>query len=133
MLQFYLLSVVTLVFGGLSLLLGTTGTTKHTVQKLLTAPKIRIGLGAIAVIVGIFKFFVRAPFDEVAVVGDLLPALAGIVVGAVLIADIYAAKQRESEVTERIKRITRIYRIPFGVVGLVAGLAHFFVPGTVII
>ncbi|CAI8032544.1 hypothetical protein GBAR_LOCUS18394 [Geodia barretti] len=40
-------------------------------------------LGAIAVVVGIVKLFARAP-GQVIIVGDFLPAIAGMLLGAML-------------------------------------------------
>jgi hypothetical protein len=80
------------------------------------------------------KFFVRAPWDTVAVVGDLLPALVGIGVGLALLTDFFREKAGESsEVVEKASTLTKVYHIPLGIVGLITAILHFLFPSAVIL
>jgi len=133
MLQFYFLSIVTLILGGTALIGASGKAMDQEVTRLLNRTWVKVGLGVLAVLVGIVKFFVRAPLDTVAVVGDLLPALAGIAVGLALLADSYVTRSSQSEEAQKVSKAASFYRIPLGVVAIAAGLAHFFVPGAVIL
>jgi hypothetical protein len=94
---------------------------------------VKITLGVVAVIVGVVKFFVRAPLDEVVVVGDLLPALAGIAIGLALLAEALIRREDGNAKLRKVRSASRFYRIPLGVVAIATGLAHFFVPSVVIL
>jgi hypothetical protein len=133
MLQFYFLSILTNLLAGVGLLAATSGERFAQVRALAHKRSVKIGLGGAAALVGILKIFVRAPFDTVPVAGDLLPALVGIAAGLALIADPYAAERPESEEAEKIRKVTRFYRVPLGVLAIGAALVHFFVPGAVIV
>lgn len=137
MLQFYLLSVLCTLTGSLALVvsdLSSKLTSLASLKEVLTGKGMQISLGFASLIVGVVKFFVRAPWDTVAVVGDFLPALVGIGVGLALLTDFFREKVGESsEVVEKAKNLTTIYRIPLGIVGLVTAILHFLFPSTVIL
>jgi hypothetical protein len=95
---------------------------------------VRVTLGAVAVGVGVLKFFLRAPVDEVLVVGDLLPAIVGIAVGLALLAEYWTAAGVEQNATQqRVAKITSLYRLPLSIVAIATAVVHFLVPGTVIL
>ncbi|MFW5689320.1 MAG: hypothetical protein ACOC1U_07100 [Spirochaetota bacterium] len=136
MAQFYLLSVATLLFGGLlaaSEFLGERFSAFAPLAELAERRKFALTVGAITAIVGILKLFVRAPFDTVPVAGDLLPAIAGIATGSVLL---LANTRRRESVGEELppSQASAIveYRSPIGLAGAIVGLLHFIFPGTVI-
>jgi hypothetical protein len=134
MLQFYFLSVLSLLLGGMSLLAGSNSESAHLSQRLLGTRTFQYSLGGVAVIVGLLKLFILAPGDQVAVAGDLLPAIAGMAMGLTLVGSAMTVKHAEdTQSQQRIRQLTRVVKVPIGAVGVVSGLAHFFVPWTVIV
>ena len=107
-------------------------------------------LGAIALVVGFVKLFWRAP-GEVIIVGDFLPAIAGMLMGAMLMVDRYRERRLPTDASEhvavegepgqgddagessdagatgiaRIDDALRPYRTPLGLSGIVVGVVHF--------
>lgn len=133
MLQFYFLSVSTLVIGSLSLMFAGSEESSHSFRRFMAARTVRISVGAVAILVGVVKLFVRAPLDTVVLAGDLLPAAAGIAIGLALLSDALAGREVNEERLKKVKAISRFYRLPLSIVGLAAALAHFFVPSAVIL
>ena len=137
MLQFYLLSVLCTLIGSLALVVGDLSgklTSLVPLKEILGGKGIQIIVGFSSLIVGVVKFFVRAPWDTIAVVGDLLPALVGIGVGLALLTDFFREKAGESsEVVEKASTLTKVYHIPLGIVGLITAILHFLFPATVIL
>lgn len=133
MLQFYFLSISTLLLGGLSLIFAASEESTHSFRRFISARTVQISVGVVAALVGIVKLFVRAPGDTVVVVGDLLPAAAGIALGLALLSGALGRRTEENEPLKKVQAISRYYRIPLGVVGIAAALAHFFVPQAVIL
>ena len=137
MAQFYLLSVVTLLLGGLfaaSDFFRDRMTAFEPVADLADRRGFAITAGAITAVVGIIKLFLRAPFDAVPVAGDLLPAVAGIATGGVLL--LRAIQHREpiaSEVPQPETSMIVQYRTPIGFGAMIVGLLHFFFHGAVIL
>jgi hypothetical protein len=132
-LQFYFLSISTLLIGSLSLVFAASEDSSHSFRRFIAARTVRITVGILAALVGILKFFVRAPGDTVVVVGDLLPAAAGIALGLALLSGSLGRQVEENEPLKKVQSMSRYYRIPLGVVGIAAALAHFFVPEAVIL
>lgn len=133
MLQFYFLSISTLLLGSLSLMFAGSEESSHSFRRFISARTVRISVGVLAALVGIMKFFVRAPGDTVMVVGDLLPAATGIALGLALLSGALGRQAEENEPLKKVQSISRYYRVPLGVVGIAAALAHFFVPEAVIL
>jgi hypothetical protein len=68
-------------------------------------------------------------------VGDLLPGVAGIILGVILIGEAFRqypkAEQEQETVGKSIEKVTgriAVYRIPVGIAGAVIGLVHFLFP-----
>jgi hypothetical protein len=133
MLQFYFLSVLSLILGGAALAWGTPDTNARLVRQTLAKRWARIGIGAVAVVTGVLKLFVRAPGDTVVVAGDLLPAIVGIALGLALGAEMWAHERGATEETSKIRAYAAYYKLPVGILGIATGLVHFFVPGAVIL
>lgn len=133
MLQFYFLSVLSLVLGGSALAWGTPDTNTRLVRQTLAKRWVRIGVGAAAALTGVIKLFVRAPGDTVVVAGDLLPALVGIVLGLALSAEVWAHERGATEETSKIRAWAAYYKVPLGILAMVTGLLHFLVPRAVIL
>lgn len=133
MLQFYLLSVLSLILGGAALGWGTPDANARLVRQTLAKRWVRIGVGAVAAITGVIKLFVRAPGDTVAVAGDLLPALVGIAVAVALAAELWAHQKGATQETEKVRALSAYYKLPLGILAMATGLVHFFVPAAVIL
>jgi hypothetical protein len=137
MAQFYLLSVATLLFGGVlaaSDFLGERMTALAPLADLAERRKLVLTVGVITAAVGILKLFLRAPGDGVPVAGDLLPAVAGIATGGVLL--LGNVRRRESlgeDVPPSQASAIVEYRNPIGLAGILVGLLHFLFPGAVIL
>lgn len=132
MVQFYFLSIVLNVLGGLVLASDRLG------AKLPVAPGIRdyldekpslkLGFALLAVITGILKLL-SATKGDVPVVGDLLPVLAGWAVGVILFTEYYSVRN-ETDVTtiERPSNFLIRHKAIFGLAAVVIGIIHFFLP-----
>jgi len=135
--QFYLLSVVSCVLTGLVLsgdYLGARVPAFATFRAWLENRSAALTLGIVTAVVGFIKLFLRAPGDSVAVVGDLLPAVTGMVVGATLFFEALLRKPSTPErPVERYAKAMLTYRIPLGLAGVAVALLHFLFPSVVIL
>jgi hypothetical protein len=132
MLQFYLLSIVMNLIAGVMLSAGYLETKLTFLSGLKTLvegkPTLNLTIGIITFIVGIFKFL-SVPRGDVPVVGDLFPALAGLVMGYTLVLDYYKSKSDvTSPFVETSVRLFLANRVPIGIAGIVIALLHFLFP-----
>lgn len=129
MYQIYLLSVVTIILAGISLAFDRLDRSLR-LGALFNAevfgrPTFRLVVGIVTLLVGFFQFLTVAPGD-VPVIGDLVPAVTGIVLGGILLLDYYQAKSTiESRFSDRLDRVFVQNASNFGIVGLVVALLHF--------
>ncbi len=136
MAQLYLLSVVSLVFGGL---LAASGFISRRIPALAGIADLAehrplvLTIGIVSILVGVLKVFLRAPGDTVPVAGDLLPVIAGIVVGLVLVLDqgSYGEPGRDDAVQQG-RRALLSYRDPIGLAAILVGVLHFLFPAVVL-
>ena len=129
MLQFYFLSVFTNILAGLTL------TSDYLAEKvkaflpfkdLFTNKNVKTTIGISAFVVGFLKLLI--PVDTV-VVGDFLPALAGLAMGAGLILGIIRERGTVSaEKVDSLEKTVMTYRVPLGIAGLVISALHFLLP-----
>jgi hypothetical protein len=136
--QFYLLSVVTTVVAGLVLssdYLKTKSEFFGGFRFLQKNRTIQIAAGLVTAAVGVLKFIFRSPGEDIVVVGDLLPAAAGIILGIILIGEAFQQHPKEGAEQEKlgksVEKVTsriRPYRIPVGIAGAVIGVLHFLFP-----
>lgn len=85
----------------------------------------RLVFGIVTAIVGVFKFL-SVTDDDVRVVGDLIPAVTGIVLGFTLLLMYYRDKATVS--SERIDAFEKVFvrnRSVFGVAGVIVAVLHF--------
>ena len=138
MVQMYLLSVVTITIGSVALAgdyLAGKKTSLKPIFDIIGSKNARWGIGSIAIIIGIFKMIFRSPGEDVRVVGDLLPALAGIGVGALLL---FSAFHREPEGDPQTKIALFVEkalrrRAYIGLLGMLVSIVHFLFPGVLIL
>ncbi|MFO7782798.1 MAG: hypothetical protein R6W94_14365 [Spirochaetia bacterium] len=133
MLQFYFLSILTLILSGVALIGASSRAFDHEVSHLLTRTWVKMTIGGVTLVVGVVKLIVTATPESAAVVGDLLPALAGIAVGLALAVEGWANRAAQSAEAQKINQAASFYRIPLGVVAIATAVAHFFVPAAVIL
>jgi hypothetical protein len=129
MLQFYFLSVAANILAGLTL---SSDYMAERIKgflpfkELLSHTNVKTTIGILAFVVGFLKLLI--PVD-VTVVGDLLPALAGLTMGAALILGIIKERGNVSgETVNSLDKTVMTYRVPLGIAGLVIAGLHFLVP-----
>jgi LytS/YehU family sensor histidine kinase len=140
MLQFYLLSVVTTVLTGFVLsgdFLGTRVPALATFRAWLESRGAAMTLGLATAVVGLVILFVPATSyggRTVIFAGDLLPAIAGLVVGVALFFEALLRKPAAPERTvDRYAKAVLSYRVPLGIAGVAVALVHFLFPRAVIL
>ncbi|MEE8440400.1 MAG: hypothetical protein V3S41_01670 [Spirochaetia bacterium] len=113
MYQIYLLSIVTILLSGIalaydrlqqSLKIGSLFN-----DEMFSRPTFRLVLGVVTLLVGFFQFLTVAPGD-VLVVGDLVPALTGILLGSILAIDYY--RERSTVETSLMEALDRCLSRP---------------------
>ena len=141
MAQLYMLSILSLLGAGLIL------SSDYLVERMewLSGIKdvaqrknVRIIVGIVAGVVGVLKLIVRSPGETVPVAGDLLPALAGIALGGLLLADTLraargAVTEDEPIAVDKVTNAVMPYRTPIGLGGIVIALVHFLLPALTIL
>jgi hypothetical protein len=132
MLQFYFLSIFTNMLAGLTL------TSEYFAERikgflpfkdLFANRNVKTTIGIAAFVVGFLKLLIRSNPTDVPVVGDLLPALAGLAMGAGLILGILKERGTVSaETVDNLEKTVMTYRVPLGIAGLVISALHFLMP-----
>ncbi|MBT3273192.1 MAG: hypothetical protein HN368_08570 [Spirochaetales bacterium] len=137
MIQIYFLSILSNILGGLVLSAGHYSekfTGLASVKEFSDArPGFRVTLGVVAFLTGFLKLLTVTRGD-VPVVGDLLPALAGLVVGVTLLFDRYKEKSTvPSKMIEKADNLLLKNRTILGTAGMLAGVLHFLIPGVLLL
>jgi TctA family transporter len=90
----------------------------------------RAVVGVVAAAVGFLKLLILSAPHDVPVVGDLLPALAGLAMGASLLVQVLREKaDLPKEAISRMEKVALAYRVPLGLAGLAVAVLHFLLPG----
>ena len=156
--QFYFLSIVINLLAGVILAgdyLAERLPWMRTLLPEISSRSSGVAIGAITAGVGVLKLFVLADPLQTAVVGDLLPALAGIVLGGSLIGvalnaeevDADGGAERPAHTTrdgsshvvvadgaaDKAIKLAAGYRTPAGLAGIAVALLHFLFPGSAIL
>jgi hypothetical protein len=92
----------------------------------------RLVLGILSAVTGILKLLSPC-MDNIPILGDLLPALMGLLAGFILVFGYYRehssiANQEEEGKLDRIGGVLLKYRKGFGVILLLTALLHFIFP-----
>ena len=136
MAQFYLLSILANMIAGLTLAGDYLGEKMPFLAsfKNLRANKAAQTIIAIAsLVIGVIKLVVLSPGESVPVVGDILPALTGIVLGGILLIEAFRPTvDSRSESIQKISKAVLTYRVPVGIAGVAVAFLHFLLPGVVI-
>ncbi len=131
MLQIYFLSVAANILAGLansSEYLAGRFPRFAPLRELFEGRPYRAVLGVSSAVVGLLKLLL--PFG-VPVVGDLIPALAGMALGASLVLQVVREKAdlpHDLESLGKLHKAALMYRLPLGIAGIVAGVLHFLLP-----
>jgi hypothetical protein len=140
MAQFYLLSVFANIVSGLTLAgdyLGERVAFLSSFRNLRANRMAQIVLGAVTLLIGVIKLFVGSPGENVPIAGDILPALAGIALGGVLLVEAFRQDvENQGEKLAKVKKISTAvlsYRVPLGIAGVAIAVVHFLLPGVVIL
>ena len=135
MLQFYFLSILANILAGLTLAsesLAARFPGFAPFRELLSRRAYRAALGVLAAAVGFLKLLLRSSTADVRVVGDLVPALVGMAMGASLVLQAVREKA-DLPAGSRLERAALAWRVPLGIVGIVTGVLHFLVPGALLL
>ena len=129
MYQIYLLSVVTILLAGVALADERLQTSLRLSSffngEAFGQPTFRLVLGVVTLLVGFFQFLTVAPGD-IPVVGDLIPAITGILLGGILVIGYYREKSTvESPAIEKLDALFVKNGSNFGVIGIAIAILHF--------
>ena len=136
MVQFYALSVfINLIIGSLLSIDGKSEGVSFfsRLKDVLEDRGFKFSLGILSLIIGLFKILTPT-IGDIPVVGDLMPALAGIVLGGVLLLEFFRTKSDvSSEAISKIEGAVAQNRKFIGIAGIVIGILHFLMPAVPII
>ncbi|MFO8064147.1 MAG: hypothetical protein ACQETQ_06055 [Spirochaetota bacterium] len=129
MYQIYLLSVLTNILAGVALSVGGMDEKLHLSsvfnKELMQNDGFRFGLGIVTFVVGFFKLLSVSEGD-VPVVGDIVPAISGLVLGLILLLQYYRSRSNvSSPFVDKIDNIFGKNSAVFGTVGILIGVLHF--------
>jgi hypothetical protein len=131
MVQFYFLSIVTTILSGFVLsleLLERKMPRLSGVRGMFSGKVFRFVLGICTLLFGFLKLL-SAYRGDVPVVGDLVPAAAGMIMGITLIIDYYKSKATvSSQAVETFDRVFVRRKSIIGIIGMAVGILHFFIP-----
>jgi hypothetical protein len=130
MYQIYFLSILTNVLAGIAL--GFDRMDERLRLRSVFNPELfqnagfRLAIGISAFVIGFLKLLSVSP-DDVAVVGDLVPALTGMLSGFALAFQYYQERTTsESGTVASLDRIFGRHSATLGMVALIAGVVHLF-------
>jgi hypothetical protein len=132
MLQFYFLSVIMNIIAGIVLSAGFIDERVSFVSGMKDyldgKPNIKLTVGVITFIVGFFKLL-SVTRGDVPVVGDLLPAVAGLVMGFTLFLDYYKSRSTvSSSLVDWSEKVLLNNSNIIGLTGIAIGFLHFLLP-----
>jgi hypothetical protein len=130
MYQVYLLSIVTLILASVALaferLDERLGAGSFFSEAVFGTPGFRFGLGVVTLLVGFFQFLSVHP-DDIVIVGDLVPAVTGMLLGGTLILGYYREKSTvPSDLADRLDAIFLKNADSLAYVGILVAVLHFF-------
>ena len=132
MYQIYLLSVVSNLLAGIALSFQGMDEKLQLSsvfnRDLMENTGFRLGLGVATFVIGFLKFLAVSP-DDVPVVGDLIPALAGLIMGLILLLQYYRSRSTVSSPTlDKVENIFGRNSGVFGTAGMIIAVLHFLLP-----
>jgi len=133
MIQLYFLSIVLNGLTGLLLVFGDAiegDSTSNGFKLFLSSWGLRLVLGILAAITGILKLL-SPIMNKIPILGDILPALAGLAAGFVLIFGFYRENSTRNDTEGTLDRIGDAflhYKKAVGITLLVVAVLHFLFP-----
>jgi hypothetical protein len=138
MMQFYFLAVALNLLGGYSLFIkddAIKASTFEGVRTFLRSRTFRLVLGVLCGVTGFFKM-IAVTDGDIPVVGDLVPALAALIVGFSLLFEYYferpGANSSEGKWLKFNRFIAKRKKV-LGVIGMAAALVHFLFPRVILL
>jgi hypothetical protein len=132
MYQFYFLSIFMNILSGMALsseFLEEKFPRLTGIKFFFNNGSLRLWMGIITAIVGFFKIL-SATSGDVRIVGDLLPAVSGLALGATLAVDYYKERSEvSSPAVETVEKTFLKNRSILGIGGILIGALHFLFPG----
>jgi hypothetical protein len=131
MVQLYFLSILCNALSGYVLFTGNDNETPEKPLSFTDNPTFNLVLGILSAVTGVLKLL-SPTVDKIPIIGDLVPAIAGIAAGLVLIFGIY--RQNTSSVSTSTNSLDSLagtllaFRKPFGMGLLAVALLHFLFP-----
>ena len=129
MLQFYFLSVSLNALAGYFFFFRSDSENSGSQTGLsLHNDTVKLVLGILSALTGILKLF--SPIQGIPVIGDLVPAITGILCGFILVYEFYKSRSTidDPEQTEKISRVILFNKKYIGAVALLAAILHFIFP-----
>lgn len=134
--QFYFLSIMSNIIGGLVLSSGSLSERFPFLtswNELFKKNSNRLLFGIAAVVFGLFKIL-SVTKGDVVVVGDIIPAFTGIGLGVTFIIESYQQRSTvSSPAVERLDNFLVKNKTIVGVLGIVAGILHFLFPSVLLL
>jgi hypothetical protein len=136
MIQIYLLSILLNAGGGFVLFSngGTGGKSviEDEIHFSLRNESFRLVLGILCALVGLLKLLSPVQGD-IPVIGDIVPAAAGLTAGFVLLFDYYHGRSFFEEGDGRMRTIITVNRRWIGFAVMIAAVLHFIFPGVLLL
>lgn len=136
MFQVYFISIILNLFGGLLLLLLSFEPQNKMLlafRKFFTHKIIQTVFGLAILVTGILKLFIHSDATGVIIIEDLLPALAGIAVGAIVTLDVFAKEEKGNKKIKKLESTVKPGFIAIGIVVMAVSVLHFLYPTAVIL
>jgi predicted benzoate:H+ symporter BenE len=128
MIQLYFLSIVCNGLAGYVLFAGSDSKIREKTNFSINNTTFYLVLGIISIVTGVLKLL-SPTLDGIPILGDLLPAAAGVIAGIMLIFGIY--RQDTSEKSGELDRFGTsllAFRKPIGLALMAVALVHFLFP-----
>ena len=129
MIQIYFLSIILNALAGYLLISEDEGVLEFKSGFSIKDETFRLIVGILAAVTGLLKIL-SASEGDVPVVGDLVPAVAGLLSGFALIFEYYRSRSYldNSDHTEKINRVLVGHKKIIGIAALIAAVLHFVFP-----
>jgi hypothetical protein len=136
MIQFYFLSILLNAAGGFVLFSNgggkETNTVNDEIQFSLRSETFRLVLGVLCALMGLLKLLSPVQGD-IPVIGDLVPAAAGLAAGFILLLDYYHGRSFFEDGDGGIKTIITVNRRWIGLAVIAAAVLHFIFPAVLLL
>jgi hypothetical protein len=136
MIQIYFLSILLNAGGGFVLFSGSGkgegSAIENEIRFSLQNETFRLVLGVLCALTGLLKLLSPVQGD-IPVIGDLVPAAAGLAAGFVLLFDYYHGRSFFEDGDGRMKTIITVNRRWIGFIVMAAALLHFVFPGVLLL